>query len=310
MILSIVIPAYNKAKQIGRLLDSLIESKVSKTEIEIIVVNDNSDDDTLRIILNYIQEYSYIHLKNHEYNQGVHEARNSGMDQAKGKWICFIDGDDYLLYDELDFIVRFLLVNSTKSSLVYFPYETSDSHEKTGCVTEGTYSIGQVFGESIFRPVKGCLPLVERRLIQNNMIKWYFTNMDSLFYRECIFKSEDKTLLFIDHVVGIYDRSTENSLSKMRSDFKHIAKYSNKKFYCYLKYYERMSDYFMFNIVDAKSYTEMIYREYRFSDWKMYKLAILFKYLRKYDRISIVKYLLTAVIPKSLLLYMYKKQKS
>ena len=91
--LSIIIPAYNAERYIKQCLDSILQnSKESLAKTEIIVINDGSTDNTLKIL------ESYNHHKNIKIhttkNQGVSAARNLGISLAKGEWVTFIDADD------------------------------------------------------------------------------------------------------------------------------------------------------------------------------------------------------------------------
>lgn len=91
LLISVIIPAYNIEKYIGRCLDSLL--KQTYKNLEIIVVDDGSTDDTAKIIDEYT--YSYDNIKViHKANSGVSATRNTGIDIAKGDYIGFVDGDD------------------------------------------------------------------------------------------------------------------------------------------------------------------------------------------------------------------------
>ncbi len=92
-IISIIIPAYNVADCIDRCLESII--KQTYKEIEIIIVNDGSTDATGNICDAYSEKYNYISVI-HQQNKGVSASRNIGIRRAKGKYIAFIDSDDYV----------------------------------------------------------------------------------------------------------------------------------------------------------------------------------------------------------------------
>ena len=92
-LISVIIPAYNIEKWIGRCLDSVINQ--SYLNLQIIVVNDGSSDSTGMILDTYASKDSRIKVI-HQENQGVSAARNAGMSEAKGSYICFVDGDDWV----------------------------------------------------------------------------------------------------------------------------------------------------------------------------------------------------------------------
>lgn len=90
---SIIVPVYNICEYIERCLISLCGQTL--TEIEIICINDGSTDESLNILMAYAAKDNRIQIINQE-NMGVSSARNRGLDLARGEYISFVDGDDYL----------------------------------------------------------------------------------------------------------------------------------------------------------------------------------------------------------------------
>ena len=91
--ISIVVPAYNIAEYLPRCLDSILDQ--TYTNIEVIVVNDGSKDNTEDVIKEYCQKDSRIKLIS-KINEGVTKARLTGMKAATGQWLGFVDGDDFI----------------------------------------------------------------------------------------------------------------------------------------------------------------------------------------------------------------------
>ena len=89
--ISVIVPIYNAEKYINKCIDSLINQ--TKKEIEIILINDGSIDNTENIIKTY-KDKRIKYFKNK--NQGIGKTRNFGIDKAIGKYIMFVDSDDYL----------------------------------------------------------------------------------------------------------------------------------------------------------------------------------------------------------------------
>lgn len=99
MNISIVIPVYNGEKYLSQCLDSLLEQDYQ--DFEIIVVNDASKDNSKKVIQEYMARDARIKFIDKEENGGVSKARNAGIRLAQGKYICFIDCDDWVEKDYL-----------------------------------------------------------------------------------------------------------------------------------------------------------------------------------------------------------------
>lgn len=92
--ISIIVPAYNAEKYLEKCLNSLVNQ--TKNNIEIIVINDGSTDDTEKIILNFKEKYPQMIKYIFQENSGQSVARNKGIEIAVGKYIAFVDSDDYV----------------------------------------------------------------------------------------------------------------------------------------------------------------------------------------------------------------------
>ena len=91
--ISIIIPVYNGEKYIEECLDSILEQKYSN--IEVIIVDDGSVDNSYDICKRYSDSYPFIKVI-HQSNMGVSKARNTALIESKGKYIYFLDSDDKL----------------------------------------------------------------------------------------------------------------------------------------------------------------------------------------------------------------------
>lgn len=94
---SVIIPIYNMERYLKECLDSVLAQTLK--EIEIICIDDGSTDYSHEILLAYRERYANIFLVRQE-NQGAGPAKNRGMACAKGKYICFMDPDDYYAQDQ------------------------------------------------------------------------------------------------------------------------------------------------------------------------------------------------------------------
>ena len=96
MKVSVIVPVYNVEKYLAKCLDSLVNQTLK--EIEIIVVNDGTKDNSQKIIDKYSKKYKQIKAYKKE-NGGQSSARNYGLSKATGEYIGFTDGDDYVSPD-------------------------------------------------------------------------------------------------------------------------------------------------------------------------------------------------------------------
>ena len=103
--LSIIVPLYNSAKYLPKCLDSLVRQDIPLDSYEIILVNDGSPDNSLQIAEQYADTYPNIIVLTQE-NKGTSGARNTGIRQASGKYLYFVDPDDYILENSLSVILR------------------------------------------------------------------------------------------------------------------------------------------------------------------------------------------------------------
>lgn len=95
MQLSIIIPCYNMERYLPECIDSLLDQNLNPAAYEVIIVNDESKDSTLVVANNYAAKHANIVVVDKK-NAGVGAARNTGYDLAKGKYLYFLDPDDYL----------------------------------------------------------------------------------------------------------------------------------------------------------------------------------------------------------------------
>lgn len=92
-LISVVVPVYNVEKYIEKCIKSIIAQTYKN--LEIIVVNDGTKDNSIGVIKKYIDQDNRIKVINQE-NAGLSEARNTGIKNACGKYIVFVDSDDYI----------------------------------------------------------------------------------------------------------------------------------------------------------------------------------------------------------------------
>ncbi|WP_052399127.1 glycosyltransferase family 2 protein [Candidatus Francisella endociliophora] len=117
VLISVIIPVYNVQNYLVRCLDSVINQTYKN--LEIILVNDGSTDNSLEICQQYIDKDSRIILIN-KNNGGLSSARNAGLEINKGKYITFIDSDDWVALDYINTLYQNIIDNNADISIVGF----------------------------------------------------------------------------------------------------------------------------------------------------------------------------------------------
>lgn len=99
--ITFIVPVYKIEKeQLNRCVKSILEQRNYRKEYEILLIDDGSPDDCPKICDAYVAQYNNVRVL-HQTNQGLSVVRNHGVENARGEWIAFVDGDDWI---ESDFV--------------------------------------------------------------------------------------------------------------------------------------------------------------------------------------------------------------
>lgn len=128
MFVSIVIPVFNAARHLKKIMYSLLHQTL--TNCEFIFVNDGSTDDSREIIEEYQKLDSRVQLYNQE-NKGVSSARNKGIQLAKGEFIAFVDADDFIELTQFEILYGLAQKNNIEIVIAQFYKEIGGITTKT-----------------------------------------------------------------------------------------------------------------------------------------------------------------------------------
>jgi glycosyltransferase involved in cell wall biosynthesis len=117
--LSIILPVYNVEQYLERCIRSLEDQDILRDLYEVIVVNDGSPDNSRDVVLRLMNEFSNIILIEQE-NKGVSMARNAGIEKASGKYLLFVDPDDYVVPNFFKRIIGIAV--GTHAQVMYLGY--------------------------------------------------------------------------------------------------------------------------------------------------------------------------------------------
>ena len=127
---SVIIPCYNVEDRVRECLDSVLNQSVGLENLELIIVDDASTDNTVDVLKEYEERYpDNIAVILCEENGRQGRARNIGLSYASGEWICFVDSDDMIHRQMLEVLHTF--IEATAADLVTFKYTSDDGFLKT-----------------------------------------------------------------------------------------------------------------------------------------------------------------------------------
>lgn len=132
---SIIVPIYNIESYIERCVNSLI--KQTYNNIEIILVNDGSTDKSGKVCDRLKKKDNRIKVI-HQANGGVSKARNIGIQQSTGKYISFVDGDDYVLPNFIETLVELLINNNSQLAVIDY-YRVQGENKETFSPNDDTF---------------------------------------------------------------------------------------------------------------------------------------------------------------------------
>lgn len=164
---SITIPVYNVSKYLSRCLDSIFKQDFE--DFEVICVNDGSTDNSLDILKSYAEKYPQMKIVIQE-NQGLSVARNTGMEKACGKYIMFVDADDFLCSSSaLSSLYNYAEAHSSEVVIFDFLSGTSDGK---GIVNNHFSNIASKYKDTSFNACTA-EPFVYRYIPVATWLKFY-----------------------------------------------------------------------------------------------------------------------------------------
>jgi glycosyltransferase involved in cell wall biosynthesis len=127
-LVSVVVPVYNVQDYIELSIKSICEQ--TYPNIEIIIVDDQSKDDSINKAKSVLEKYTVPYKIITEINKGLPGARNTGIFYSKGDYICFIDSDDYIISEHIEALVKIIQENDLE--VAFSNYESVDIQHRTG----------------------------------------------------------------------------------------------------------------------------------------------------------------------------------
>lgn len=237
-LVSIITPVYNSEKYIEECIKSVINQ--SYKNIEMIIIDDGSTDNSKNIIEKYTESFPFIKYIKCNKNNGVWAARNIGIEKAKGRFISFLDADDLYKKNKIENQINFMLNNNY--SFTYTAYDL---------INENSTSLNKVINakeyEDYNRLLKGndigCLTVMIDRLKIETPIKFENNHHEDFVLWLKILKN-NVVAYGLDEILSSYRKSNSSvSHNKIKAAiwtwniYTNVEKLPlNKALYYFLKY--------------------------------------------------------------------------
>lgn len=321
-LVSVVIPIYNGVKFIDKCLDSVLNQTYKN--VEIILSDDGSTDDSLKFIKKYSKKYENIKYDSHK-NQGLSITRNIAFEMVSGDYVTYLDVDDYLEYDFIEKMLEDnrdydIIIGGYRSvdeyGKVFFDYSIEDSvwgRYKRVTVWSKLYKVSflrnnkivypdiRIFGEDVVYTMR-CLSLTDNVIIKQYIGYNNLVNADSITHKENykIITDVPKMISNIDSFICNNDRYlNENQNIVKYYYFKILSAYLIE-----LSYFTNYDDLKKYYFENKKTIFD-IYKKYKYNKkvkWmknEKFSVNALVKLLLIFDKIHLDKLFLKIISKKN-----------
>lgn len=221
---SIITPVYNREDCVERCLDSVIRNLRDDLQIEHIVVDDGSQDNSVELIKKYANNYTHIRYIFLPNNKGTNAARNAGIAIADGDYCIILDSDDYLVNDAISFIDHIVKVGKYKAYM--FAANDMVDYYRFNPVLRGRSSVVLNYRDFLRGDIGGdFIHCISTKILKNNPFDDHIRTFEAVFFLR--FFREAQEMLFTNRVVTIRERSRSDSITRtmILSNKNVISKY-------------------------------------------------------------------------------------
>lgn len=226
MKLSIIVPVYNTKNQIDTCIKSIV-NQIDR-EVEVIIINDASTDNSEEIILEYKNQYPNIKYYSKKENTGLADTRNIGIDKAKGEYIMFVDSDDYIEKDLLKNLNKYM-----KDNIDVIKFKLNVKYDNSSYTVDGPI-FSKTDGETAFNLLafedvmfdSACIYLFKREFLLKNNFKFKVGTYHEDFGLVPLVILQAKSVVSTN-IKGYYYIQTNNSITRNSNNEKTIKKFED-----------------------------------------------------------------------------------
>ena len=306
---SVIVPVYNVEKYLSKCLDSLVNQTLK--DIEIIVVNDGTKDNSQEIIDKYSKEYPKVIKSYIKENGGLSDARNFGIKYVNGEYIAFIDSDDWVSLD----MFKKMYNKATKEDLDIVVCDVIDKYEDGKEIYKKSnlgYSNDIVKNYIISIPA-ACIRLYKKEIFDNLQFR------KGIFYEDLnltpLLVNKTKKIGFVEEGLYFYLQRSGSIMNQTSFNNKLLDifdvlennynslynEYKDEVEYLYITHLLRSTTLRFLDFKDSKEHLKRINKEIKekFPNWKKniylkkssYKLKLIcfLAYHKQYSLLKIIK---------------------
>lgn len=237
-LVSIITPAYNCDKFISEAIDSVLVQ--TYTNWEMIIVNDKSDDNTENIIKEYAEKDGRIKLINLKVNSGAAVARNKALENAKGRFIAFLDSDDRWKKEKLEKQIQFMMNNKYGFTFTCYEYIKDDNNN-----VEKVFKVPRSlnYSQALKNTVIGCLTvIIDKNIIGEFRMPLVRRGQDNLTWLMLLKNGHvayglNENLAEYRRVTGSLSSNKKKALKRQWNNYRKVVKLSFFKCLYYYSFY-------------------------------------------------------------------------
>jgi glycosyltransferase involved in cell wall biosynthesis len=234
--ISIVIPTYNRLEDLRKCVTSVIRQ--SYHGLQIVIVDDSSQDDTRRYLQELTCEYDFVTVLYNDKNYGVNYSRNRGISTCSNRFILFLDSDDELADGSIEKVKSVLEANP---GTIHFLFVVSDRESE---FSDKSYCRNVWYRDWISGKIQGDFThVVDSSIMKKNLFFEQFRTFEHLNWLRV--KKQTSPQLLVPFIVANRDRNRADSLTssmKLNDSSRIRSKFESEKLY-YSLYYADLEKY-------------------------------------------------------------------
>ncbi|MFL1895421.1 glycosyltransferase family 2 protein [Aquimarina sp. 2-A2] len=280
--ITIIIPMYNVSQYLHKCINSVVNQNVDNGSVEVIMVNDESPDDSLEVANSLAQKYNFIKIISQK-NKGLGGARNTGIDNATGDYILFLDADDWLIENSLRDLIS-ILTTEDLDILEFGANLVSEQGHVVGAVSkhsEGNITTGIDYYNNIKYSGSACNKLYNVDFLNRHELRFlekiygedFEFNTRAFYYAKQVLAIEKICTEFLQTTNSITRNNDRSKKDKYLSDYIKILK-NIKNFYDEIENPTQAIEAFFkerFTMININAFYMMFKHRYAFSEVLNYR---------------------------------------